>query len=100
MFQETRIRATDKDLQSGVQSISITNRYGGEEVMHTLVAESHDDTQRWMQAFWQQFYDMSESALQTSVPSCFNVSTLTCCTGNVGNESCTKFHFFGEDHHR
>ncbi|XP_058883367.1 rhotekin-like isoform X2 [Acipenser ruthenus] len=57
--KETRIRATDKDLQSGVQSISITNRYGGEEVMHTLVAENHDDTQRWMQAFWQQFYDMS-----------------------------------------
>ncbi|XP_041096321.1 rhotekin-like isoform X1 [Polyodon spathula] len=57
--KETRIRATDKDPQSKVQNISITNKYGSEEVVHTLVAESHDDTQRWMQAFWQQFYDMS-----------------------------------------
>ncbi|XP_066568021.1 rhotekin isoform X3 [Amia ocellicauda] len=58
--KETRIRATEKDPQSKAQSISISNQYGGEEVTHTLVAESREETQRWMEAFWQQFYDMSQ----------------------------------------
>ncbi|KAG9354275.1 hypothetical protein JZ751_012399 [Albula glossodonta] len=58
--QETRIRATEKDPLSKAQSISISNHYGGEEVTHTLATDSRGDTQRWMEAFWQQFYDMSE----------------------------------------
>lgn len=40
--------------------MAITNRYGGEEVTHTLLAESRAEAQRWMEAFWQHFYDMSE----------------------------------------
>uniref|UniRef100_A0A671LRQ1 Rhotekin-like n=1 Tax=Sinocyclocheilus anshuiensis TaxID=1608454 RepID=A0A671LRQ1_9TELE len=57
---ETRIRAAEKDPHSKAQNICITNQYGGEEVMHTLAADSREDTQRWMEAFWQQFYDMSQ----------------------------------------
>lgn len=40
--------------------MAVTNRYGGEEVTHTLLAESRAEAQRWMEAFWQHFYDMSE----------------------------------------
>ncbi|KAL4623247.1 rhotekin isoform X7, partial [Arapaima gigas] len=58
--KETRIRASEKDPHSKTPSISITNRYGGEEVTHTLGTECREDTQRWMEAFWQQFYDMSQ----------------------------------------
>lgn len=58
--QETKIRATEKDVHCKGQSINISNRYGGEEVTHTLGTESREDMQRWMEAFWQQFYDMSE----------------------------------------
>ncbi|XP_056314166.1 rhotekin isoform X1 [Danio aesculapii] len=58
--KETRIRAAEKDPQSKAQNICITNQYGGEEVTHTLSADSREDTQRWMEAFWQQFYDMSQ----------------------------------------
>uniref|UniRef100_A0A672RLP5 REM-1 domain-containing protein n=1 Tax=Sinocyclocheilus grahami TaxID=75366 RepID=A0A672RLP5_SINGR len=58
--KETRIRAAEKDPHSKAQNICITNQYGGEEVMHTLAADSREDTQRWMEAFWQQFYDMSQ----------------------------------------
>ncbi|XP_069061692.1 rhotekin isoform X3 [Pleurodeles waltl] len=58
--KETRIRATDKDPKIKHQSMSITNRYGGDEVTHTLLAESRADMQRWMEAFWQHFYDMSQ----------------------------------------
>ncbi|EOA92899.1 Rhotekin [Anas platyrhynchos] len=39
--------------------MSVTNRYGAEEVTHTLLAESRAETQRWMEAFWQHFYDMT-----------------------------------------
>ncbi|KAG9355161.1 hypothetical protein JZ751_001874 [Albula glossodonta] len=58
--KETRIRASEKDPHSKAQSISISNQYGGEDVTHTVSAESREDTQRWMEAFWQQFYDMSQ----------------------------------------
>ncbi|KAI1900393.1 hypothetical protein AGOR_G00049490 [Albula goreensis] len=58
--KETRIRASEKDPHSKTQSISISNQYGGEDVTHTVSTESREDTQRWMEAFWQQFYDMSQ----------------------------------------
>lgn len=58
--QETRIRASEKDPQSKGQNICISNQYGGEEVTHTLTAEGREDTHRWMEAFWQHFYDMSK----------------------------------------
>ncbi|XP_067294402.1 rhotekin isoform X2 [Pseudorasbora parva] len=58
--KETRIRAAEKDPHSKAQNICITNQYGGEEVTHTLAADSREDTQHWMEAFWQQFYDMSQ----------------------------------------
>ncbi|XP_052448216.1 rhotekin isoform X1 [Carassius gibelio] len=58
--KETRIRAAEKDPHSKAQNICISNQYGGEEVTHTLAADSREDTQLWMEAFWQQFYDMSQ----------------------------------------
>ncbi|KAJ8006184.1 hypothetical protein DPEC_G00125600 [Dallia pectoralis] len=58
--KETRIRASEKDSDNKAQSISICNLYGGEEVTHTLSADSRQETHRWMEAFWQQFYDMSQ----------------------------------------
>lgn len=63
VFQETRIRASEKDLHSKVQNICISNQYGGEEVTHTLTTDSREDTHRWMEAFWQHFYDMSKYLL-------------------------------------
>uniref|UniRef100_A0A087XPI9 Rhotekin a n=1 Tax=Poecilia formosa TaxID=48698 RepID=A0A087XPI9_POEFO len=58
--KETRIRASEKDPHGKGQNISISNRYGGEEVTHTLNTESREDTHSWMEAFWQHFYDMSQ----------------------------------------
>lgn len=59
--QETRIRATERDPDSKAQNICISNHYGGEEVTHTLATDGREDTHRWMEAFWQHFYDMSKS---------------------------------------
>ncbi|XP_067324561.1 rhotekin isoform X2 [Anolis sagrei] len=58
--KETRIRATEKDPKNRLHCMTVTNRYGAEEVTHTLLAESRTETQRWMEAFWQHFYDMSQ----------------------------------------
>uniref|UniRef100_A0A8C6UX32 Rhotekin n=1 Tax=Neogobius melanostomus TaxID=47308 RepID=A0A8C6UX32_9GOBI len=58
--KETRIRASEKDPNSKGQSICISNQYGGEEVTHTVTTDSREDTHRWMEAFWQHFYDMSQ----------------------------------------
>lgn len=63
LLQDTRIRASEKDPHSKVQNICISNQYGGEEVTHTLTTDSREDTHRWMEAFWQHFYDMSEYLL-------------------------------------
>uniref|UniRef100_A0A3B4AED5 Uncharacterized protein n=1 Tax=Periophthalmus magnuspinnatus TaxID=409849 RepID=A0A3B4AED5_9GOBI len=58
--KETRIRASEKDPNSKGQNICISNQYGADEVTHTVTTESRDDTHRWMEAFWQHFYDMSQ----------------------------------------
>ncbi|XP_062430816.1 rhotekin isoform X2 [Rhea pennata] len=58
--KETRIRAAEKDPRGRLHSMSVSNRYGAEEVTHTLLAESRAEVQRWMEAFWQHFYDMSQ----------------------------------------
>ncbi|XP_075440527.1 rhotekin, partial [Ascaphus truei] len=60
--KETRIRASERDGQCQAQSLCISNRYGSEEVTHTLRAESRADLLRWLEAFWQHFYDMSMCA--------------------------------------
>ncbi|KAM4605805.1 rhotekin isoform 2-T2 [Discoglossus pictus] len=58
--KETRIRASDREGPSHTHSLSITNRFGCEEVTHTLRASTREDLRRWMEAFWQHFYDMSQ----------------------------------------
>nr|XP_057926621.1 rhotekin isoform X10 [Doryrhamphus excisus] len=58
--KETRIRVTEKDAQGKAQNVCISNQYGGEEVTHTLTTDNREQTHRWMEAFWQHFYDMSQ----------------------------------------
>ncbi|XP_071380913.1 rhotekin-like [Centroberyx affinis] len=42
------------------QSIYISTQYQGEDVTYTVTTHVPDDAQRWMEAFWQHFYDMSQ----------------------------------------
>ncbi|NXI47260.1 RTKN protein, partial [Galbula dea] len=58
--KETRIRSTEREGGGQPHGMAVTNRYGGEEVTHTLVAKSRAEAQRWLEAFWQHFYDMSQ----------------------------------------
>ncbi|XP_077416564.1 rhotekin isoform X2 [Vanacampus margaritifer] len=58
--KETRIRVSEKDAQGKAQNVCISNQYGGEDVTHILTTDSREETHRWMEAFWQHFYDMSQ----------------------------------------
>lgn len=59
--QETRVRAGELDHASGRPfSLSISNRYGDNEVTHTLQTESREALQSWREALWQLFFDMSK----------------------------------------
>ncbi|XP_030214115.1 rhotekin isoform X2 [Gadus morhua] len=90
--KETRIRASEKDPQSKAQSVCITNQYGGEEVTHTLTTDSREDTHRWMEAFWQHFYDMSQwkqccdDLMKIELPSPRKPSTVTPKQGSLYHE--------------
>uniref|UniRef100_A0A3Q3N7M8 Rhotekin n=1 Tax=Labrus bergylta TaxID=56723 RepID=A0A3Q3N7M8_9LABR len=90
-FQETRIRASEKDPHSKVQNICISNHYGGEEVTHTLTTDSREDTHRWMEAFWQHFYDMQwkqccDDLMKIELPSPRKPAPLTPKQGSLYHE--------------
>ncbi|XP_027488993.1 rhotekin-like, partial [Corapipo altera] len=57
--QDTRVRA-----QPGGRGqppvVAVTNRLGGEEVTHALVAESAAEAQRWLEAFEQHLCDLGQ----------------------------------------
>ncbi|NXP32172.1 RTKN2 protein, partial [Leiothrix lutea] len=58
--KETRIRAVDKDSQRGANNFSVINPVSGEGVTQRFAADSRDELQQWMEAFWQHFYDLSQ----------------------------------------
>ncbi|NXI22208.1 RTKN2 protein, partial [Sterrhoptilus dennistouni] len=58
--KETRIRAVDKDSQRRANNFSVINPVCGEGVTQRFAADSRDELQKWMEAFWQHFYDLSQ----------------------------------------
>ncbi|KAJ8372692.1 hypothetical protein AAFF_G00280210 [Aldrovandia affinis] len=62
--KETRIRAMDKDRRKGSNSLTIINPVAGEAgvtgVTHVLIAQSREELEAWMEAFWQHLYDQVE----------------------------------------
>ncbi|XP_072626029.1 rhotekin isoform X7 [Canis lupus baileyi] len=59
--KETRVRAGELEQAAGRPfTLSISNRYGEDEVTHTLQTESRGAMHSWMEALWQLFFDMSQ----------------------------------------
>ncbi|XP_069097011.1 rhotekin-2 isoform X1 [Pleurodeles waltl] len=58
--KETRIRAMDKDSSKRSNSFSVINPVSGEAMTQIFAADSRDELQRWMEAFWQQFFNLSQ----------------------------------------
>lgn len=57
--KETRIRAMDKNAKT-THSFSVVSPIAGEAVTHIFVADSREDLQKWREAFWQHFFDLSQ----------------------------------------
>ncbi|CAH7133241.1 rhotekin isoform X1 [Phodopus roborovskii] len=59
--KETRVRAGElEQAPEWPFTLSISNRYGGDEVTNTLRVESRDALHYWMEALWQLFFDMTQ----------------------------------------
>ncbi|KAJ7402217.1 Rhotekin-2 [Pitangus sulphuratus] len=58
--KETRIRAVDKDSRRRTNNFSVINPVSGEAVTQCFATDSRDELHKWMEAFWQHFYDLSQ----------------------------------------
>ncbi|NWW72651.1 RTKN2 protein, partial [Climacteris rufus] len=58
--KETRIRAVDKDSKRRTNAFSVINPVSGEAVTQHFATDSRDELHKWMEAFWQHFYDLSQ----------------------------------------
>ncbi|KAL2303179.1 hypothetical protein Nmel_010643 [Mimus melanotis] len=58
--KETRIRAVDKDSKRSTNNFSVINSVSGEGLTQHFAADSRDELHKWMEAFWQHFYDLSQ----------------------------------------
>ncbi|XP_014688899.1 rhotekin-2 isoform X1 [Equus asinus] len=58
--KETRIRAMDKDAKKRIHNFSVINPVAGQAVTHIFTADNREDLQKWMEAFWQHFFDLSQ----------------------------------------
>ncbi|NXW22859.1 RTKN2 protein, partial [Circaetus pectoralis] len=60
IHKETRIRAVDKDSKRRTNNFSVINLVSGEAVTQLFATDSRDELHKWMEAFWQHFYDLSQ----------------------------------------
>ncbi|XP_063817886.1 rhotekin-2 [Pseudophryne corroboree] len=58
--KETRIRAVEKDSKKRTNSFTVINLVSGEAVTKIFSADSKEELQKWMEAFWQHFYNLSQ----------------------------------------
>ncbi|XP_037660021.1 rhotekin-2 [Choloepus didactylus] len=58
--KETRIRAVDKDAMKRIHTFSIINPFAGQTITQIFTADNREDLQKWMEAFWQHFFDHSQ----------------------------------------
>ncbi|XP_076981317.1 rhotekin-2 isoform X2 [Tamandua tetradactyla] len=58
--KETRIRAVDKDAKKRIHTFSIINPFAGQAITQIFTADNREDLQKWLEAFWQHFFDHSQ----------------------------------------
>ncbi|XP_040831757.1 rhotekin-2 [Ochotona curzoniae] len=58
--KETRIRVMDKDAKKRMHSFSVINPVSGQAVTQIFTVDDREDLQKWMEAFWQHFFDFSQ----------------------------------------
>lgn len=50
----------DKDSKRRTNNFSVINPVSGEAVTQRFATDSRDELHKWMEAFWQHFYDLSK----------------------------------------
>ncbi|XP_012512886.1 PREDICTED: rhotekin-2 [Propithecus coquereli] len=58
--KETRIRAMDKDSKKRIHNFSVINPVAGQAITQIFAVDDREDIQKWMEAFWQHFFDLSQ----------------------------------------
>ncbi|XP_074238385.1 rhotekin-2 isoform X3 [Saimiri boliviensis] len=58
--KETRIRAMDKDANKRIHNFSVINPVPGQAITQIFAVDNREDLQKWMEAFWQHFFDLSQ----------------------------------------
>ncbi|KAL2769685.1 rhotekin-2 isoform 1, partial [Daubentonia madagascariensis] len=58
--KETRIRAMDKDSKKRIHNFTVINPVSGEAITQIFAVDNREDIQKWMEAFWQHFFDLSQ----------------------------------------
>ncbi|KAM9197336.1 rhotekin-2 [Dugong dugon] len=58
--KETRIRAMDKDAKKRIHNFSVINPGAGQAITQIFSADNREDLQKWMEAFWQHFFDLCQ----------------------------------------
>lgn len=57
--KETRIRTMEKDAKK-IHNFSVINPGPRQAVTHIFAVDNKEDLQKWMEAFWQHFFDLSQ----------------------------------------
>lgn len=50
----------DKDAKKKIHTFSVINPVAGQAVTHVFAVDNREDLQKWMEAFWQHFFDLSK----------------------------------------
>lgn len=50
----------DKDSKTRANNFSVINPVSGEGLTQHFATDSRDELHKWMEAFWQHFYDLSK----------------------------------------
>lgn len=50
----------DKNAKTRIHNFSIINPAAGQAITYIFAAENKEDLQKWMEAFWQHFFDLSK----------------------------------------
>lgn len=58
--KDTRIRTVDKNAKKNTHMFSVINPLPGQGMTHIFTADHREDLQKWMEAFWQHFFDLSQ----------------------------------------
>lgn len=50
----------DKNAKKRIHNFSVINSGNGQAKTHIFAADNREDLQKWMEAFWQHFFDLSK----------------------------------------